>query len=556
MVLGSKGEGAALTAVGYTVMGVVLFALSLPIHGQGMGGGFAVIDAESNPFDVDAAAVRQRLDVQPLLTSRDWLRRFYAERAYRPVWFSGNRVREAAKRVALRLATASTEGLDARAYPLPRAVIDDAGAASADAMAQAEIAMTDVVLRYARHLRDGQFEPRRVDAKWDIKKEPMDPPAWLAAALSGDLDAAFDDLPPPHAEYAYLRSALAEHLKLRENGGWPAFPASGPRKFEPGARHAQIALLRERLKATDGPLNETADPEFYDDALVAAVKGFQRRHGLNEDGVVGFGTRAALAAPVEERIAQLAMAMERWRWMPRELGAVHVLVNVPAYRLWLVEEGKVTRTMRTIVGKYDRQTPTFSADISYLVLNPKWYVPNRIAVEDLVPKAQQDPEFYRRGGYTVYDKETGEPVDPLMVDWSAYGKGRPMPFRLVQDAGDSNALGNIKFMFSNPYGVYLHDTSKPSLFRKDRRAFSSGCIRVEAPLDLASVVLSSEQTVPPGEVESMIARAPKNRHLTLQQKIPLHVTYITAWADGAATYFYEDIYKRDKGLLNPALKPR
>jgi len=224
--------------------------------------------------------------------------------------------------------------------------------------------------------------------------------------------------------------------------------------------------------------------------------------------------------------------------------------------LWFVKDGEPRLDMRTIVGKYKRQTPTFSASISYLVLNPKWYVPNRIAVEDLVPKAQEDPEYYQRAGFTVYSKETGEPVDPLAVDWTAYGKGREMPFRLVQDSGDNNALGNIKFMFQNPYGVYLHDTSKPSLFAKDGRAFSSGCIRVEQPLELASGILSEYQPVAADEVGTLIARAPTNRHLTLERNVALHVTYLTAWADESGAYFYEDIYRRDRMLRQGGLKPR
>jgi murein L,D-transpeptidase YcbB/YkuD len=232
------------------------------------------------------------------------------------------------------------------------------------------------------------------------------------------------------------------------------------------------------------------------------------------------------------------------------MGADYVLVNVPGQRLWVYGNDEAVLSMRTIVGKYKRQTPTFSSELTYFVLKPKWYVPTSIAVKDLVPKVQRDPEYYRRGSFTVYDRESGEQVDPDLVDWSAYGVGREFPFRLIQDAGRRNALGSIKFMFPNPYGVYLHDTSTPSLFRKDDRFFSSGCIRVEKPLELASSVLSRQEPTPPEKVGAMIAAARANRHLTLERTMPLYVVYMTAWADEENAYFYNDFYKRDSKLLN------
>ena len=509
------------------------------------------------PSDPYAVAVQRGVATLPLFSNRDWLNSFYAERGFAPAWFVDGQPTSAARGAAVRLAAAAAEGLDPANYPLPQAVLAGGSRLGADETARADVALTDVVFRYAVHLSDGQYVPGQADRQWDIKKQRLDPAAWLQAALAGgDLERAFDALAPEHPVYGDLRRALSDHVALQSRGGWPAFPAQGPRKLEPDDRHPQIIALRDRLKVTDGPIEDTVDPEFYDAGLVEAVKRFQRRHGLNEDGVVGFGTRAALAAPVEDRIEQLRIAMERVRWMPRDLGSTHVLVNVPAYRLWFVKDGATALTMRTIVGQYKRQTPTFSASISYLVLNPKWYVPNRIAVEDLVPKAQEDPEYYQRAGFKVYSKETGEPVDPAEVDWSAYGKCREMPFRLVQNSGNNNALGNIKFMFQNPYGVYLHDTSKPSLFVKDRRAFSSGCIRVEQPLELASGILSEFEPVASAEVEGLIARAPTNRHLNLERQVELHVTYITAWADETGAYFYEDIYKRDRMLRQGGLQPR
>jgi len=478
----------------------------------------------------------------------------YAERQYRPLWLDDGHPSPAVREIALRMATSRVDGLDPRNYPLPTVAVTPAQAPSEEQIASADLAISKTLLRFASDLRNGRLAPAAVDRKWDIDGDGFDAVAWLSEALgAGDPVAALDGLVPAYPVYGHLRRQLSLHREMQAAGGWPAFPRSGPRKLQLGDRHPQVPLLRDRLAVTDGPVIEpaAADTDLFDAGLDAALKRFQERHGLNQDGVLGFRTRQALAVPVDERITQLEAALERWRWMPRDLGESHILVNVPAATLWIVEDDAPVHAMRTIVGKYKRQTPTFSAEMSYLVLNPKWYVPNRIAVEDLVPKAQEDPEYYQRAGFKIYDKESGEPVDPAVVDWTEYGKNKEMPFRLVQNSGTGNALGSIKFMFKNPYGVYLHDTSSPRLFKRDARAFSSGCIRVEEPLVLASSILSKvrSQAVSAEEVDTLIKSAPTNRHLTLERKIPLYVVYMTAWADAHKAYFFDDIYRRDKKLL-------
>ena len=479
----------------------------------------------------------------------DGIEAFYADRAFEPVWFSEGRPLPEAKEVAIRIALAGMQGLEPDDY-LSGLYAGEGPPASLDETAAAEVDLTETLLRYAADLHDGRFRPASVDRKWHIRKPRLDVTTWLSDAVqAGDIGRRLDALAPPHPVYRDLRRSLEEHLSIAAAGGWPAFPKSGPRKLEPDDQHEQVSMLRRRLAVTDGAAAEALDPQRYDPDLVEAVKRFQRRHGLNEDGVVGRRTRAALAVAVERRVLQLRAALERWRWMPADLGSSYVLVNVPAYRLWFYKDGEPTFTMRTIVGKYKRQTPTFAASISYFVLRPKWYVPRRIAVQDLLPKAQDDPDYYQKGGYTVFDRETGETVDPATVDWTAYGDGGEFPFRLVQGAGDSNALGDIKFMFENPYGVYLHDTSSPRLFLKDHRTFSSGCIRVEKPLQLAAGILSEDQPTMPETVSAMISRAPKNRYLTLRREVPLYVVYVSAWADAEQAYFYDDPYRRDSSLL-------
>lgn len=481
----------------------------------------------------------------------DSIREIYSSVAYRPLWYQDGVLTPRARNAIARMELADSDGLNAADYKI--SALDahrPNGEIPAWEIPGLDVALTQSLLHFASDLYAGRLSVSRADPKWHIPEAKFDASAWLTTVLTAsDIGSALDGLAPTHPVYRNLVKALKDHQMLREAGGWPEFPAKGPRKLEPGKSHEQVALLRERLRVTDGPLASTDDLQFFDADLETAVKSFQRRHGLNDDGVVGRRTRAALRVPIETRIDQILAALERWRWMPRDLGTSYVLVNVPAYRLWYYDNGEPELTMRTIVGKYKRQTPTFAASISYFVLRPKWYVPHKIAVKDLVPKAQEDPEYYQKGGYVIYEKATGLEVDPANVDWSVHGEGKPFPYRLVQGAGASNALGDIKFMFKNPYGVYLHDTSSPRLFTKDSRAFSSGCVRVQQPLELASRILSEADPVTPESVGEMIAGAPKNRHLTLTEQVPLYVVYLTSWADEENAYFYEDVYRRDRKLL-------
>lgn len=524
---------------------IIAASLSLTTHAAGQ----SVVALPAVPV---ANVLRDLVETAAGASLPEALRDLYRRRDYRPVWFVEGRPNSRAKEIRGRLGTVDAEGLNAANYPVPALLVSKPEDAGPRELALADLATSKTVLRYATDLHDGRFEPRRVDPNWDIaRKDRLPASSWLASSIvDSRLAAAIKGLAPIHPVYLHLRQALSKHLRLRAAGGWPGIPATGPNRLEIGGRDPQVTQLRARLRVTDGPLPDTDDPGLFDGEVQEALKRFQRRHGLNDDGVLGRRTRRALGVPIGDRIAQLRAAMERWRWMPRELGATHVLVNVPAQRLWVYKGHDAILTMRTIVGKYKRQTPTFSAAISYFVLRPKWYVPNRIAVEDLVPKAQKDPDYYRRAGFTITDKASGEQVDPGSVDWAAYGKDRAFPFRLVQRAGDDNALGKIKIMFSNPYGVYLHDTSSPSLFLKEERMFSSGCIRVEQPLELASSVLSVAEPVAPEVINRMIAEAPINRHLSLKKTVPLHVVYMTAWADEHAAYFYEDSYARDARLLS------
>ena len=493
--------------------------------------------------------IEQALPKFKATVNRKWLQQFYEARAFEPVWLGSDFTKMSAAAMNA-LNSARSHGLNPQEYNLGAIEL----ALEMQDKTLFELLMTDAVLHYADHLRDGQYVPRSADRKWWIGRNARpDLVDLLTTALeSGDISAFLGQLQPPHREYAALKRELGKHLALAVEGGWPGFPEKG-KKIEVGMAHPDVLALRQRLAVTDGA--EPAGTDVYDSGLEATVKRFQKRHGLNDDGVIGPRTRRALAVSVEYRIRQIAAAMERWRWMPRDLGAKNVVVDIPAFRLWLTEDDESVLTMRTIVGKTrsDHQTPSFTENMRYLVFNPNWNVPSKIAAEELAPIANEDPTYFSRKGFKVYDKETGEQVDPDSVDWSGYGVGTRLPYRLVQANGDRGALGTIKFMFPNRFGIYLHDTPTRHLFKKEVRAYSHGCIRIAKPLDLASNVLPGKSNE---DIQAMLKEYGKNRHLNLEEEIPVYIVYMTAWADENKAYFFEDIYSRDQALVMSRVQKR
>jgi murein L,D-transpeptidase YcbB/YkuD len=290
------------------------------------------------------------------------------------------------------------------------------------------------------------------------------------------------------------------------------------------------------------------DEDHFDEVLEEGVKAFQRAHGLEPDGEVGARTLEALRVPVEARIQQLQVNLERWRWMPEDLGARHVLVNLPAFELVAVEGGQPVLRMRVIIGREDWSTPVFSEQVEHLVLNPSWHVPRRIAAEEVLPLLRTNPRGASRLGLVVSRRDTGEVVDPAGVDWSGGGEG----YRFHQDPGPRNPLGPVKFMFPNRFSVYLHGTPNLELFALAGRALSHGCVRVEQPLALAAFLLAGEE----GWDEAALAEAVaggKTQQVVLREPTPVHLLYWTAFVDEEGRVnFRPDLYHRD-GPLRRAL---
>jgi murein L,D-transpeptidase YcbB/YkuD len=265
---------------------------------------------------------------------------------------------------------------------------------------------------------------------------------------------------------------------------------------------------------------------------------------LREDGVVGPATLAALNVPVGERVRQIEMNLELWRWLPRDLGQRHIMVNITDYTMSVVEDGREVMGSKVIVGKPSRPTPVFAGEMSYLVLNPYWHVPPTIAVKDKLPKLRRNPYALSRQRIRVF--AGGKEINPGRVNWRRVN-ARNLRYHFRQDPGPRNALGRIKFMFPNRYSVYLHDTPSKYLFNRDNRTFSSGCVRVADPIDLAEYLLSDSGWSRKAIVSK--TRGKRQRRVNLSEKVPVYILYWTAWVDDAGeTHFRRDIYEHDKRL--------
>ncbi|MGV1100395.1 L,D-transpeptidase family protein [Thiovibrio sp. JS02] len=342
-----------------------------------------------------------------------------------------------------------------------------------------------------------------------------------------------------------LQDALAHHRKLAETGGWPAVPPGSA--LREGMRDERIPLLRSRLAASAdlAPDAPTADA-LFDSVLAEAVRRFQKRHGLHDDGVVGVKTLAALNVPISERLRQLTVNLQRCQPLPERLAQRHLLVNIADFTLTLYENGNPILDMPVIVGRTYRQTPVFNGVISSLVLNPAWEVPHSIAIKDILPKARKNPAYLPQHNFQIFqgwDRKAPE-IDPATIDWSRLGPGN-FPYRLRQRPGPDNALGRLKFLFPNKYDVYLHDTPARELFRKEARTFSSGCIRVADPLALAVALLRDSPLAGPEALNEALATG-KTRQISLPHPIDVHIVYMTAWVDrGGILQFRSDIYHRD-----------
>lgn len=476
------------------------------------------------------------------------LQRFYGERDYRPLWVGPAGPGPLLRDLVKVLGGAAREGLTPSDYGVNRLEQGLQGDADPGDMAELELISSRTFARYLSDLRSGRQRPHDVDPELFHEPAEIDLAAVLSTVERFGVAALVERHTPSNAVYRRLRRALAEYRRIADGGGWPNVPADGV--LREGSRGEAVARLRERLMASGDLTVRPAEDAYFGEGLTLAVQRFQQRHGLAADGVVGPKTAGAMNVSVEQRIEQIVVNMERWRWMADDLGERYILVNLAGFELEVVESGSVVLSMRVVVGQPYRRTPVFSDRMTYLEINPYWTVPQSIARKDLIPKVKTDPKYLSTQGFRVFAGWSADApeIDPAMIDWASAATKSSM-FRFRQEPGPNNALGRIKFMFPNKFSIYLHDTPSRNLFDKVARAFSSGCIRVQWPLDLAEYALADVPGWSRARIENEIASG-RTTAVRLASPMPVHLTYSTAWiGEGGSIEFREDVYGRDKLLL-------
>ncbi len=488
---------------------------------------------------------------------------FHKDRVFQPAWSTEEGPRAQATSLVKAIHGAILEGLEPEDYHLAtietllaevRHNIATNRSLEPDKLADLDLLLTDAFLLYGSHLSAGRVNPETIRSEWFIKNRELDLVEILQSALDEDqIEEALETLPPQHAGYARLKRALLQYRAIMRRGGWKVLPSG---QMLRGNRGVRVAALRSRL-IVSGDLDEsTDDHSLFGQVLEQGVRRFQKRHGLDIDGIVGPATLAALNVPVEEHIRQIKVNMERWRMLPHDFGRRYILVNIPNFELGVVEDDQILMTMRVVVGRTSRRTPVFSGTMTYMELNPYWHIPPTIAREDILANIWKDPEYLLKTNIRVFKnwKAQAPEINPDSIDWSQI-TAKNLSFKLRQEPGPSNALGRIKFMFPNKFDVYLHDTPARALFKKTKRSSSSGCIRVEKPIELAEYLLRDD---PKWTHEEILAAINSNKRqvVLIREPIAVHVLYRTAWVDEDDTiHFRDDIYGRDK-MLDEALNER
>ena len=514
--------------------------------------------AQRKATDAAAAAVKAALAGRPPkgVTREIWqtAARFYTARHGAPAWVDG---RQPNKRSAAAIASLDRARLhaldpadyDAAALVAERAALADSKVTDEDtrrapSLAGFDLHVTTAMLTLARDVAVGRRSPASLDSRWKARRQPPDLAAGLAGAIDGNLDAWLDVVRPVHPEYGQLQQALRNLAGVQQRGGWPRVDG---RALASRRSSAAVIPLRQRLAAA-GFLDEASGGSksaVYDETVDAGVRAFQEHHGVKATGTVDAATAAAMNVSVDDRLAQIGLNLERWRWMPDDLGARHLLVNIPQFLVTARESGKPVLDIRVVVGKVGNNTPVFSGEMQTVVFSPYWNIPENILAGETAPAVIKDRNFLARNNMEVLrvNPRGAERVSVDDIDWSDTESLKQ--FSVRQRPGAQNALGHVKFLFPNPYDVYLHDTPSDSLFSRQGRALSHGCVRVEEPETLAIYVLRGYDAWPAERILTAM-HSGDEQHVKLKTSIPVHIVYFTAWVDDdGGMHFQNDVYGYD-----------
>jgi murein L,D-transpeptidase YcbB/YkuD len=482
---------------------------------------------------------------------RDVIPDMYASRNFEPLWTDDARIQE----LLAMLETAPDHGLDPDDYHVAQIRSLVAQRQSSDFaldVADLDILLTASLLRFGYHQLFGKVNPATLDSNINFRREflydegPVKAiPKVIASPepLEEQLNAAI----PRGPLYRAMQQALVNYRAIAAAGGWSTVPPGAA--LHKGDQDPRVVHLRRRLAVTgDLPPDADVASSAFDEDVEAGVIAFQDRHALDADGVVGNQSYRAMNVPVQTRIDQIRMSLERLRWVRGELSERFVVVNIAGFRVFVINNQQFVWESRVMVGKAYRQTPVFRGDIRYMELNPTWTVPPGILRNDILPAVKRDPGYLEKKNISVIDRD-GKIVDPATVDWQAYSKG--VPYTLRQEPGPNNALGRIKFIFPNQHFVFLHDTPSRGLFDRAERTFSSGCIRVEHPIRFAEV-LTNLDNQPNWDEAALheVLDTRQTRRIHMKTPLPVLILYLTASLDtGNRVRFLRDVYDRDAKLL-------
>ena len=411
-----------------------------------------------------------------------------------------------------------------------------------------DLLLTDSLIRLGYHFNFGKVDPESLDPNWNLALEinDRDPAVFIDETLkAGDLARKFSEFDARHEFYDKLKSALKKYRTINESGGWEPVP-DGP-TLKKGMTDERVAMLRRRLNKTGDLAGKPSDSDVFDEELEQAVIHFQNRHFLDPDGAVGKNSLEAMNVTAKARIDQIRVNMERSRWVFHEISGKLIIVDIAGFQAQYTDNDDILWQSRVQVGKPYRKTPVFKADMKYLVFNPTWTVPPTILKKDVLPAIRKNPNYLKERNMKVIDHK-GRTINQNTVDWSKYPKQR-FPYLIRQEPGPKNALGLVKFMFPNKHLVYLHDTPSKSLFERADRAFSSGCIRVEKPFELAQLLLNDPAKWNRGSINSVI-KSQKTSTVQLPEPVTVILLYWTVSIDDKGIiYFKNDVYQRDGGIL-------
>lgn len=498
-----------------------------------------------------------------IINYRNKILSFYENNNYQLIWFSGKVIDNNAYNFISEVKRSYKEGLnpDDYHYNLLLELLNKYNSVKPENFEDIyllDILLTDAYFTLGSDYLSGKVDPETLEAETQfyIEKNNMDFMSYLKIALKNkNIENSLKSLLPDFDQYKKLKEKLAEFRRKKGTSEWSLIPPG--ELLAVGAEGRRVELLDQNLRAHGYSIKKGSSRDYFDENLEAAVMKFQKDYGLNADGIVGKNTIQALNFSLNGRIEQILINLDRLRWLPETLGRSYIYVNIADYSLNVIENGSSVIDMKVIVGKEQRSTPVFSDKIRYIVLNPYWTVPRTIAVEDKLPLIKKNRSYLKDNNYRVFKYKGSSlvEVNPADINWQKLNKNN-FNYLLRQDPGDNNALGRVKFLFPNKFSVYLHDTPSKELFEHSERSFSSGCIRIEKPFELAEFLLKDKADWTEEKINEELKNN-KEKYITLTQPFTIHLQYATAWVDeDMSINFRRDIYERDKRLNEAFFKSK